>query len=404
MTSTDLSHNANRGGWFLFWAAQALIGTLFAYAAVSGGREFRQAWAPPPLREDPLRITPLYDRPDLVSDDQLHRALLRLRPRLNGPQTLLADIDHALRCWGADARFADPEFASGSQLRAVLTDTRSFAKLYGPNEPPALYDTPFGVCCRVKQGIATTSHTDHTLACLAEVGTPLSYPIVTATRQTTFRALLEQAVHDFYPNQDEYEWSTKTFSLYVPPTTRWPSAEGQMLSFDLLASRIMREPLPQGVCYAMHRLYGLAAYLRLDEQIPILSPPMRDQVIEFLRDANRRLVANQHPDGFWNGDWPFAPPASVEPTGKRGDQFAFRIIVTGHALEYWGIAPQYLLPKRATLAGAAAWIVRTVDSVSDDELRKNYSFLSHAVRALALWRGKEPFEALQALEKTASSP
>ena len=388
---------------WLFLVGQPVVLAVFAYAAVSGSHEFEQAWRVPPMRENPLRIGPLYDCPDVVSDAQLRRALLRLRPRLAGPKTLLADVDHALRCWGPDAQFDDPEFASGADLRALLTDTRCFTKLYGLGQPPAMYDTPFGVCCRVKEGIASTSHTDHTLACLAEVGTPLSYPIVTPSRQATFRAMIEQALHDFNLNQIEYEWSAKTFSLFLPPTTRWNSTEGQTLSFDLLADRIMRERLPRGVCYGMHRLYGLMAFLRLDDQTPILSPGMRGRITRFLKDANRQLVANQHADGFWNGDWPLAPPASSEPTKKAGDQLHFRIVVTGHALEYWALAPEELQPKRAVVVAAANWIVRTVDTVSEDELRANFSFLSHAVRGLALWRGKEPFEALQALSQTAAA-
>jgi hypothetical protein len=207
-------------------------------------------------------------------------------------------------------------------------------------------------------------------------------------------------LHDFNLSQIEYEWSAKTFALFLPPATRWESTEGQTLSFDLLADRIMRERLPRGVCYGMHRLYGLMAFLRLDEQTPILSPGMRDRIGRFLKDANRRLVANQHADGFWNGDWPFAPPASSEPTKNAGDQLHFRIVVTGHALEYWALAPPELQPKRAVVVAAANWLVRTIDTISEDELRANFSFLSHAVRGLALWRGKEPFEALQSLSKS----
>ena len=402
MNSTPPSPSKRRWAVWLFLAGQPLVLAVFAYAAISGSREFQRAWRVPPMQENPLSFGPLYDCPDVVSDEQLRRALLRLRPRLAGKNTLLADVDHALRCWGSEAQFDDPEFVSGADLRALLTDTRRFDELYENEQPSAIYDTPYGVCCRVKEGIASTSHTDHTLACLAEVGTPLSFPVFTPTRQTNYRAMIEQSLHDFNLSQIEYEWSSKTFALFLPPATRWQSTEGQTLSFDLLADRIMRERLPRGVCYGMHRLYGLMAYLRLDEQTPILSPGMRDRISRFLKDANRRLAANQHADGFWNGDWPFAPPASSEPTKKAGDQLHFRIVVTGHALEYWALAPKELQPKRAVVVAAANWIVRTIDTVSEDELRANFSFLSHAVRGLALWRGKEPFEALQSLSKTAA--
>jgi len=52
------------------------------------------------------------------------------------------------------------------------------------------------------------------------------------------------------------------------------------------------------------------AYLRLDEQQQILSPGMRSRIEQFLKNANKRLVAHQHQDGFWNADWYFAPPTS----------------------------------------------------------------------------------------------
>jgi hypothetical protein len=75
----------------------------------------------------------------------------------------------------------------------------------------------------------------------------------------------------------------------------------------------------------------------------------------------------------------------------------FRIIVTGHALEYWAIAPKSLQPPRKTVVAGAGWILRTLETLPDDELRKDFSFLTHAVRALALWRGHEPFEAWKTL-------
>ncbi len=401
----DTNQTRTKHSWQDWWflAAQPLVLAALAAAAVSASRELDREWRVPPLREQPLRIRPLYDCPDVVSDEQLRRALLKLRPRLSGPKTLLADVDHALRCWGPQATFDDPQFVSGADLLALLTDHRRFAELYGSQERPAFYDTPFGVCCRVKEGIASTSHPDHTLACLSEVGTPLSCPVVTPNRQTTLRAMVEQTLHDFNPTQEEYEWSAKVFALFLPPTKRWQSAEGQTLSFDLLADRIMREDLPRGVCSGTHRLFTLMAYLRLDEQQQILSPGMRSRIEQFLKNANKRLVAHQHQDGFWNADWYFAPPTSSEPTQDSGDELHWRIIVTGHALEYWALAPKPLQPPRKVLVAGANWIVRTIETLPDDELRRNFSFLSHAVRALSLWRGQEPFEALQALSHAAGT-
>src|SRR5262245_56798157 len=92
----------------------------------------------PPLRNEPLKIESRYDNPSVVTDEQLHRVLTRLRPQLTGKQTKIGSVDHALRFWTARASFDDPKFASGEKLRRLLTDQRAFAVLYGPETQPLL--------------------------------------------------------------------------------------------------------------------------------------------------------------------------------------------------------------------------------------------------------------------------
>jgi hypothetical protein len=51
-----------------------------------------------------------------------------------------------------------------------------------------------------------------------------------------------------------------------------------------------------------------------------------------------------------------------------------------------------ILPPRHVLAAAGQWIVKTVEGLTDKDLPTHFTFLSHAGRALALWRGKFPYE------------
>ena len=119
--------------------------------------------------------------------------------------------------------------------------------------------TRTGVRVRTKEGNLSSSHVDHTMASLAEVGTPLNFPIETPDGLSVYRSIVEQALRDFSLNQVEYEWSGLTFALFMPPDTAWTTSEGQRLSFDILARRIMRERLPRGVCFGNHRLYTVAS-------------------------------------------------------------------------------------------------------------------------------------------------
>ncbi|MEO8497496.1 MAG: hypothetical protein ABI614_20690 [Planctomycetota bacterium] len=344
----------------------------------------------PPLRETPLEVRPLYDYDVVVSDEQLARILGRLQLPFEGAATKLNHVDHAMRFWTVAAAPSAEQFMSGEQMRTLLTDTRRFREVYGNDEPTLLIDRAAGVAVRVQEGNATSSHVDHTLACLAEVGTPLAFPVASPTRLTTFRALVEQSLRDFSLNQVEYEWSGLTYALFLPPQTTWRTREGQEMNFDRLADRMMREALPNGVCFANHRLYTLVVFLRIDDQMPILSAATRAQILEYLTLATIRLEQHQHPDGFWNADWPDRTPDSTAPTVTTGDRLADRILATGHALEWWAMAPEEVHPGRATLAAAGQWLVKTIDSMTEEEIRQNYTYLSHAGRALCIWRGRWP--------------
>ena len=54
---------------------------------------------------------------------------------------------------------------------------RKLAINWGEKVDPLLIATRRGVKVRVKEGAASSSHVDHTLAGLAEVGTPIDFPL-----------------------------------------------------------------------------------------------------------------------------------------------------------------------------------------------------------------------------------
>ncbi len=350
----------------------------------------------PTLREEPLEVRPLHDRFQVITDEQLRRTLLKLRPKFYGNETKIGHTDHNLRFWGDEPKFEKP-FVSGADLRDLLLDHRKFAALYGPQQPPLLMDTEEGgLRIREFEGKGSASHDDHTMACLAEVGTPLSYEVITPQRKTSYRAIVEQSLRDFSLNQVEYEWSTLTYALFVNQRS-WVTHEGQTVDFDMLARRIMRQKMPQGVCFGNHRLHSLVIILRVSDQLaesgePLLSEVVREEVISYLQEMTTRLVQHQHEYGFWNRNWPTDKPASATPTDEIGDELSSRLIATGHALEWWAFAPAEVLPPNPTLAAAGQWLVRTVAALTDEQVREYNSFLSHVGRALSLWRGKFPHE------------
>ncbi len=369
------------------------------------GLQFRQ-WqldhAFPAVRPKPINVPPLYDYSVVVSDEQLVRVLTKLRPKFLAEKTKINHVDHGLRFWGIPARFHEPtKYLDGNEMRRILVDHKRFAEVYGENAKPLLIDHPGGVRVRVAEGHASSSHTDHTLAGLAEVGTHMNEPLHVKRGDkvitTSYRAMFERAIRDFSLNQVEYEWSTMAFALFTPPVNRWYSSEGQEITYDRLARRIMRQELPQGVCFGNHRLYTLVILLRIDEdETPILSPEVREEVLTFLADMTPRLVRHQHADGYWDGDWATRAASESKADKTSGDMQADRILATGHALEWWAMVPrsvaERLHPPRSTLVSAGQWLVRTIENLSDEQVEGYFTYLSHCGRALALWRNQFAYE------------
>lgn len=373
-----------------FWIFQLLFWLLaFGYGMLRS-EEQRQEHALPQVREMPLHVEPLYDNPLVITDEQLVAVLDRLQPRLRGPEPKINDVEHALRFWGSHAVFEDPKCLSGEEMRQLLVDYREFAEVWGSETEPLITATPSGgAIARVGGGRSGSTHWDHTLAALAETHTPLSMPLITPTAELTVKDLLQQSMRDFSLNQVEYEWSILSFALYYPSREPWYTKENQLVDYNRFAQRLMREPLPQGVCAGNHRLHTLTVLLRIDaEYESILTPTTREEILAFLTDCTRRLIRNQHESGYWTVYWSHSQ--QDRPVEDAGDVLGQRILATGHALEWWALAPESLHPPRPVLVKAGQWLTRTILELSDRQLEAFYPFLTHAGSALTLWRSKNP--------------
>ena len=377
-------------GFQIVFLGVAVGGTTYRWRELEKEKEL------PLLRATPLKLTPRYDCPWIISDEQLEQVLSKLYPRLRGPEPKINFVDHAFRFWGPDAEFDDPEALSGREMRDLLLNQDVFARSWPDALPFLLEDeedeeNEWGVAVRTREGHATCAHVDHTLASLSEAGTPRDYPVVTTDRTTTFGELLRSSLHEFSLNQMEYEWSALAYVLFLPPTNRWYSTEGQEITFDRFADRLMRQELKQGVCYGHHRTHALVAFLRIDEEIPILSPQTRQKIIDYLIEISRTLVRSQHHYGYWGPDWHTgAPPEDVDQHISVADALKFRILSTGHIMEWMSVAPEEVHPPREVLVRAGQWLVKAIEQLGLEEIKDQYPFVTHVGNALAYWRGYYP--------------
>lgn len=383
MSHPQISSRKHTWSVVFWWSQAAFMAALVAVPAIAGlTRDPRPRL--PRFEMEPVQIEPLHNNPLIVTDEQLAAALKKLEPRLRHSQPKINYVDHALRFWGVNAKFDDPACLSGEELRRLLVDHEVFQAAWGKDTKPLMSLRNGLVSVRMQQGNATASHVDHTLASLAECGTPLDFDLSLPGQIVPLRSLLASAVARFEINQQEYEWTTLAAALYAVDGSPWYAADGDRMDFNRCARRLMRQQYQQGVCYGNHRLYTLVMLLRIDEQKPLLDQPTRNEISAHLREATRRLVASQAPDGYWDQNWPDAKSAARDE--KLDTPLSRRILATGHALEWWAMAPAEFHPPREALVRAGQWLAKEIDSMDNAAVEKNYTFLSHAGRALRLWR------------------
>ncbi|MEJ7595374.1 MAG: hypothetical protein WKF77_27970 [Planctomycetaceae bacterium] len=345
-----------------------------------------------PTSEKATTVESLYDDAEVVSDEELAAVLKKILPRFSRDHLRPNLVEHALRTWGSEIEFANPDIISGPQMKEFLTDMAKFVDSWGKNATPLMVANDDGIHVRYAEDRSGSVHHDHTLAALTEAGLSLDDSVFTTARKMHVRNILIEALRDFQLDERETEWSVMSFALWLAPqkSTTWHNGEGRQITFDMLAERLMRNHKRDGVCLGTHRVYSLMLLVRLDDQNggKLITTETRGQIMEYLMSVRDLIAASQRPDGSWTSNW--TDGAESEAKADLSAPLSKRVIATGHHLEWLSIAPIELHPPREQILKAADWLVANVEKTPQDEVDTNYTFYSHVGKALAMWRHTSP--------------
>jgi hypothetical protein len=389
-----------------FWLADAQAYTLMRQE-LPGQEAFRPV---PVERTTPIQISRPYNRPDLVSDEDLAAVLKQIQPTFDRKQMKSNFVEHALRAWGVDATFQNPKVLSGQEMLGFLTDNAKFVESWGREVGPILQARPHGIGIHWGTDLCASYHHDHLLACVTEAGAPLTTPVYAPTRRGTLYDVLQESLRDFRLDERETEWTAMAFGLWIPPEKTWIGGEGRQYSFDLVATRLMRGEKTMGVCAGTHRVYSLMLLIRLDDQFHILSENSRQIVYSYLESVRDAITHSQFEDGSWPTNWPDGKAAVEKPLDEPEYK---RVIATGHHLEWMSIAPQDLLIPEPQLKKAMDWVIANTKKKTKAELKQTFTFYTHVGAALCNWRqvraadfwrdweSKHPYDPSQDVEEAA---
>lgn len=337
-------------------------------------------------------VESLYNDTDVVSDEELAGVLKKILPRLSRDHLRPNLVEHALRTWGSEIEFRNPDIISGPQMKEFLTDMAKFVDSWGKDSTPLMIANLDGVHVRFAEDRSGSVHHDHTLAALTEAGLSLDDRVFTTVREMHVRNIVIEALRDFRLDERETEWSVMSFALWMAPqkTATWHNGEGRQITFDMLAERLMRNHKRDGVCLGTHRVYSLMLLVRLDDQNEgkLITRETRIQIMNYLASVRDLIASAQREDGSWGSNWTEGAGALTK--ADPAEEISKRVIATGHHLEWLSIAPIELHPPKEQILKAADWLVANVAATPQDEIDTNYTFYSHVGKALSMWRQTSP--------------
>jgi hypothetical protein len=307
---------------------------------------------------------------------------------------LTNNLVHALRLWGPRAEFGEAAPSGATMLRYLLDDT-TFRSLAGPQASPLWSRSPHGIRPRnfeddAAHALTSSYHVDDLLATLAESGVSLEETVLLRDGSTgTVRQMLDHALATFYLKRFEYEWTMIAYIRYAWPHPYFTNQFGERLDAAALVHELIDHPHELGPCNGLHRLEAMVLLDRADEPFGTLPPAVKARMRAYMLRVSQLLQRSQQSDGSWSRSWSSGQvPAAGTPIPVNE-----RLLVTGHQLEWLALAPEEVLPPRSTIVQACQYLARTMAELEPRHVEEFYGPLSHAARALCLWRGREPLEA-----------
>jgi hypothetical protein len=220
--------------------------------------------------------------------------------------------------------------------------------------------TPYGIRMTTDRHCrADEAHRDQGLASFAELGVPLCWSIEVNGEEHQLREAVQECVANFYLKQKELAFTALALGLYLPPDREWTNRFQEHTTFDDVVAELCGRRLEDCCCAGTHLVYSTTILLRVDEQMPIISPHVRTQLRQYLRRLVDCAISTQQPEGYWMVTWYASTPEDT-PEGKwtPPDTAETRLLATSHVAEWMLHLSEELRPPDDVLRRAGEWMLR----------------------------------------------
>lgn len=344
------------------------------------------------------------------TSDSVLRVSHVLWPRKNAP---FGALIHGLHAFHGHAALRPVDGATEAEMLAVLTNGKDAHAWYGNANLilPTRYGAKFFTDSRMRA--AAQSHLDQSLTLMAELGLALDSPIVASNGSKLKVAhFLDEAMAGFHADS-EFDWTALSIILYCPTHYSWRNKFDEEFTYDGLVDLLIKRQLSAQSCVGAHIAYAEAALLQRNSAQRLLSDTKSKALEKALESSIRAVELSQSPNGAIRPDWrrflqadlqdnnllPNATASSHSNDTNQSDRerleehaFPPNILVlsTAHHLEWLFLIPAEMQPPPEVYSRAAAFLSRSLEIATNDDIISNFCAYSHAAHVLLLLEGRPP--------------
>jgi hypothetical protein len=271
-----------------------------------------------------------------------------------------------------------------AEIGRMLTQS-TFHKTF-PGSAPLFFRSPYG--WEVRQRTAKHArehweyehHVDQFLATCAEIGVPLSLSIETDFGRVSVGELLEASRRNFDTSQEPC-WTLVAYCAYLPEESQWQNRFGESCSYKSMIEGILALPLDSGSCGGTHKQLALAYFLQ-GPSVANLSGGLRRKCEEYLARSSTLLEHSQLPNGAWTPLWATSLSEAADASDSGSVRGLDLIRITGHQLEWIGIAPPSSRPSTSCISRALRFVAAALNQIDQRSIHVDYCAYSHAACVL----------------------
>lgn len=237
-----------------------------------------------------------------------------------------------------------------------------------------------GILAKLEPGsFVGQGHPDQWLAIFAMANLPLDTEVQIDGKKHSLLQWARQTQLDVTNNiLDEYSWTLIALTHYFPDEPQWPTADGELMNWEVLVEAELTYELNSSACGGTHRLAGLVRAVEAKERLGLPDTEVWTEAKRLISAQVANVKQNRSPNGALSSYY-FVRPSQT-------NDLAAELSSSGHLFEFIALALPTEQLDEPWVTLSATRLCDVLELAQDAEL--DCGALYHGLNGLKIYRDR----------------